>query len=207
MDDYLELVLDVFDETEQRASVRQTLTVGQLIDEITREFADLDRENPTAYGLYLLGSNQPLDRNQTLFEQGVQSGDRLVLGWARNALGAPRRPVSVAGAAVLQESATQVIFPIEWQPAIIGRPDADHAHNELLTANVEGLPDGRRVSRRHAQITEKAGVYTIESLTSQNPTFLNGERLETGRTYTLQPGDKIELGYSKIALRFMVQSG
>jgi pSer/pThr/pTyr-binding forkhead associated (FHA) protein len=203
MSDYLEVVIDVFDETDQRASVRTTLTVGQLLAEVTREFADLDFGDQIAYCLTMQGSSRPLDRDLTLSQQGVQSGDRLVLGWARNALKAPRRPVSVA--AVLQESTTQVTFPIEWQPAIIGRPDADQTHNQLLAANLEWLPNGRRVSRRHAQITEGAGVYYIESLTPKNATLLNGERLETGRTYTLQPGDTIELGYSKITLRFMVQ--
>ncbi|MCB0014901.1 MAG: FHA domain-containing protein [Anaerolineales bacterium] len=38
------------------------------------------------------------------------------------------------------------------------------------------LPDSE-ISRRHARITEEAGVYTLEDLGSTNGTFVNGDRL------------------------------
>ena len=39
------------------------------------------------------------------------------------------------------------------------------------------LPDSE-ISRRHARITEEAGVYTLEDLGSTNGTFVNGDRLQ-----------------------------
>jgi len=47
------------------------------------------------------------------------------------------------------------------------------------------------VSRRHAQLTFRDGVWVLQDLASTNGTRVNGERV--GRT-TLHPGDLISLG-------------
>jgi hypothetical protein len=203
--EYLELSFDVFDETGQRASVRQSLTVGELILEIVSEFEDLDRRRPHLYGLYPEGGQRPLEPGKTLTEQGVQPGDRLVFGWARDPLRQLRRPLTPGPRYALQEVTSQVLFGLEWQPAIIGRPDADAAHNELLAANLKWLPGSRRVSRRHARITERGGVYYLEALAERNPTTLNGQQLSLGRSYALRNGDTIGLGLSNIQLLFVRQ--
>lgn len=202
MSDYLELVFDVFDETGQRASVLKTLRVVDLMDEIVIEFDELDPDAPVAYGLYLEGSDRQLELGQTLLDQGVQPGDRLIFGWARDLFRAQRRPVTTPGQATLQELNSRVMFPIEWQPAIIGRPDADQTHNALLTANLEWLSNSHRVSRQHAQISERDGKYFLESLEANNPTFINRETLEIGKKYALSTGDQIALGHSGITLGF-----
>jgi pSer/pThr/pTyr-binding forkhead associated (FHA) protein len=51
------------------------------------------------------------------------------------------------------------------------------------------------VSRRHARITFRDGVWMIQDLSSTNGTTLNGERV--GRA-TLRPGDILRLGHSLI---------
>jgi pSer/pThr/pTyr-binding forkhead associated (FHA) protein len=204
--EYLELSFDVFDETEQRASVRPTLTVAELILEILNEFEDLDGRRPDLYGLYPEGSQRPLERGKTLTEQGVQPGDRLAFSWARDPLRQLRRPLTQGAQFALQDAASQVLFGLEWQPAIIGRPDADPAHNELLAVNVKWLSGSRRVSRRHARITEQGGVYYLEGLAENNPTLLNGHQLSPGRKYQLRKGDTIGLGISNIQLVFVQQS-
>jgi hypothetical protein len=204
--EYLELSFDVFDETEQNASVRPSLTVAELILEILNEFEDLDGRRPDLYGLYPEGAQRPLERGKTLTEQGVHSGDRLVFGWARDSLRQLRRPLTHGPQFALQEVTSQVLFGLEWQPAIVGRPDADSAHNELLAVNVRWLPGSRRVSRRHAQITEQDGVYYLEGLAENNPTLLNGQQLSLGRKYQLREGDTIGLGTSNIQLVFVQQN-
>jgi pSer/pThr/pTyr-binding forkhead associated (FHA) protein len=103
----------------------------------------------------------------------------------------------------LRERSGRARFPVQWQPAVIGRPDADHVHNELLAANLEWLPEGLRVSRRHAQITEEAGIFYLENLAGRdNPTYLNGRSLAGGRRVALQHGDAIRLGQHGVELRF-----
>lgn len=50
------------------------------------------------------------------------------------------------------------------------------------------------VSRQHARIDYGSGAYTVEDLGSSNGTWLNGNRLEPNRTYTLRRGDHLQLG-------------
>jgi hypothetical protein len=201
MDDYLALTFDIFDETGQRASVRPSLTVAELIDHILQEFEGLDPALSEQYGLVLADGERPLEGEKSLHEQGVQAGDRLVFGWAGASGGGQRRSLSLRGAR-LQERGGQAQFALTWQPALIGRPDADHAHNELLAVDVSWLPQGKRVSRRHAQITEQAGVFYLEALNPQNPTLLNGRPLQHGKPVMLRRGDLIGLGHSGLELRF-----
>jgi len=200
MNDYLQVVVDVFDDTDQRASVQRSLTVAKLIQAILREFEELDGRSAEHYGVYLEGNGRPLDRSKTLADQGVQPGDRLLFSWTRDPFRQLRQPVTDGVTFALQEMATQVLFPIEWQPALIGRPDRDPAHNELLAVNLEYLAGSQRVSRSHAQITEAEGAWYLEALAHRNPTLLNGRRLSVGREYPLRSGDAIDLGSSGITL-------
>ena len=206
MSDYIRLNFDVFDETGQEASVLNTLTVAELIDEITREFEDLDRETPESYALYAKAGEAQLERSQPLVMQGIRPGDHLLFGWARGRAQWRRQPIESNYQAFLREEGRGEHFPIAWQPAIIGRPDAvDPAQAELLAVNLEDLPDSRRISRRHAQITGQDGDYYLESLASNNPTFLNGEPLAVAQKRRLRTGDTIELGRVRVPLTFILQ--
>lgn len=216
MSDYLEVTIDVFGEADQQAAVRKTLVVRELIEEILREFSDLDRRAPDAYALYLEGSSKALDRDKTLPDQQVVPNSNLVFGWASDlalswtppaaaVLQPGRQTLSGLSRATLQDEKSRKIFPIQWQPAIIGRPDVDPTHNELLLFNAERLANGRRVSRRHAQITEQEGQYFIESLNERNPTYLNNSKEPISGRTLLQSGDLIRLGESTISLLFDVR--
>ncbi len=55
------------------------------------------------------------------------------------------------------------------------------------------IADDKSVGRVHAKIVAKDGVYWIVDLDSKNGTFLNGERLESNKPYTLKFTDKIKL--------------
>ena len=85
-----------------------------------------------------------------------------------------------------------------------GRPDADPVHSGLLAVNLVWHPNSRRISRRHAQITEDDGTYYIESLAANNPTYLNQEQLTTGERYPLKHNDLIYLRSSKVQLEFIL---
>src|SRR5512140_364182 len=124
MDDYLEVAFDIVDEAGQRAAVRPTLTAAELIDEILQEFEGLDRSTPAAYALSIGEGGVMLDPQRSLVDQGVHPGDRLVFGWSKMASSSPRQALSQPGRAVLQELGGGKIFPLNWQPARIGRTDS-----------------------------------------------------------------------------------
>ena len=154
-DEYIELNIDVFDVTDQRAKVRKTLTVRGLMDEILREFDDLDRKTPEVYSVFLKGSSKPLPRDQSLSQLDVQARDELVFKYTRQT---NRRKITGVSEAFLKEDRTEKVFDIQWQPALIGRPDSDPVHSELLAVNLEPFRDSQRISRRHAQILVEDGA-------------------------------------------------
>lgn len=198
-DEYIELNIDVFDVTDQRAKVRKTLTIRGLMDEILREFDDLDRKTPEVYSLFLKGSNKPLPRDQNLSQLDVQARDELVFKYTRQT---NRRKISGAPEAFLKEERTDKVFDLLWQPAIIGRPDSDPVHSELLAVNLEPFRDSQRISRRHAQILVEDGAYYIESLAQNNPTYINKDRQPVSGKRRLKAGDKIRIGNDILILTF-----
>lgn len=202
MDDYVEITIDVFDVTGQRANVRKTLTVAGFIDEILREFDDLERKTPEAYGLFLKGQDKPLDRDRTLSQLDIQTHDELEFKYARSS---GRGKIVGGGRAFFRDDKTQKEFDILWQPAIIGRQDADPAHNELLAVDLSAFPEGRRISRQHAQVTFVNDRYYLESLSPNNPTYLNDEKSPIIEKRRLESGDKIRLGKNIITITFVQQ--
>jgi hypothetical protein len=206
MDDYLEVTLDIFDKPGQRAAILASTTVAAVIAEVLAEFTDLQAAGPERYGLSLADTGQPLAFQKSLAEQGVQNGDRLVFGWVGQPAREARRPVAGPGRARLLHEASGREYPITWQPARIGRPSADLTHNAQLLVDVQWLPEGGRVSRRHADITEQGGVFYLEALSDQNPTLLNGQPLQPEQPAGLRSGDRIGLGASGIVLTFVERS-
>ncbi len=205
MDDYIEINIDVFDQVGQRVKVLNSLTVDVFIGEILREFDDLDRKNPQAYALFLKGMPKPLDRHRTISQLDIHAQDELVFRYAR---ASAREPLQGKTRVYLLEESTHKLFEILWQPAIIGRVDAaDPLHNELLAVNLEPFREGRRVSRRHAQITYEDGQYLIESLSSNNPTFLNDETEMIVQKRRLLPNTRIRLGRDVFVLTFLLREG
>lgn len=201
----LTITSELFDETEQEASVRKNLTVRALIEEIRQEFSLLDG----SYTLKLKNSTDPLDNDKMLEELGVQTGSELVFERERMRLsqqivsrgGQFFQSIHGAKRMALREPVTGQKFSILWQPAIVGRSQArDPQGGEALAANLGDLEEGRTVSRQHAQITEHAGNYFVEGLADKNPTFLNEQELHVGEKRALKPGDTIRVG--KVELVF-----
>ena len=60
-------------------------------------------------------------------------------------------------------------------PYVIGRKEGNFT-----------LPDDRRMSRKHAQITVRGNEFFIEDLESTNHTYLGGEKLEPRKPVRLE---------------------
>lgn len=203
MDDYIDVKIDVFENTGQRARLRRSLTVNALIEEILREFDDITADSPEKYAIYLKGFDHPLKPAETLAQLDIQPQDELVFDYVRQAI---RRMLEPRNYATLREDTTGKEFDIQWQPAVIGRPSTDVDHNIILAVNVQLLSDGKTVSRRHAQITFSEGRYFIEPLAEQNPVFLNGKELPIHSKREIRNGDKLAFGNSKLTMTFSTQS-
>ncbi len=203
MNDYLEVKIDVFEHTGQRVQLRRTLSVDTLINEILKEFDDIPTESPEKYAVYLKGVDQPLTRNSTIAQLDIQPQDELVFDYVRQTF---RKMLEVHQYAFLREESTGKVYDIQWQPAVIGRPSTDVDHNIMLAVNVQLLPNGMTISRRHAQITLSEGHYFIEPLAEQNPVYLNGKELAPLTRREIKHGDKLLLGRNKIAMTFLAQA-
>ena len=80
------------------------------------------------------------------------------------------------------------------EATVIGR------ENPALQIDLEGYPDGKYVSHRHAQVVKLNGKYYVEDLGSANHTFVNELKLAQGQAEPLNEGDTLKLG--KIELEF-----
>ncbi len=202
MANYLELTFDIVGEQEpHRAKVRDDVSVADLMVEISRKFEISDHEN---YALFNDGQSTPLEKSLSLPLQDVTSGAQLI--FTRPAL-LLRKPISDSQSAALHLIAeNQVTYDIQWQPAIIGRPSPDASQTSLLAVNLEWVENNRRISRQHAQITEADGTFFIESLSPNNPTFINSTRLSLDEKYPLSHGDFIILKASRVRLEFILSN-
>ncbi len=83
------------------------------------------------------------------------------------------------------EGNDQPILYTEYGEATIGRMDK----NDIVVASA-------RVSKEHARMRISPQGIFLTCLSKTNGTYINGERLETGREYQIYPGDHIGLGRS-----------
>ena len=92
-------------------------------------------------------------------------------------------------------------FPMCEDESHIGRWDADGGI--FPDVDLDSDDPEAKVSRRHARITRRAGLYYIEDLGSTNGTFVNrGRRLLPGDRQPLRDGDEVIVG--KTFLKFQV---
>lgn len=92
-------------------------------------------------------------------------------------------------------------FPLAADESNIGRWDADNG--VFPDIDLDAHDAEAKVSRKHARILLRNGVYTVEDLGSTNGTFVNrGRRLIPGNAQVLNDGDELIVG--KTFLRFQV---
>lgn len=203
MDEYVDVKIDIFEHTGQRAKLRRTLTISGLIDEVLKEFDDVSADSVAKYAVYLKGIARALTNSATIAELDLQPQDELVFEYKRQQN--IREMLQPQDFAILRDETTGKNFDIQWQPALIGRPTAEADHNLKLAVNVESIPKGMTISRTHAQITFSDDHYYIEPLAENNPIFLNEKEMPFGSMWEIKSGDKLTLGRFMVTLTFMKQ--
>jgi len=207
----LTITSDMFDVPTQEISIRENLPIRTLLAETRKEF-DLPDGN---YSLVIKSSGKVLDPDKTLEQSGVQTGAALILNRERRApqremssvmQDFSRRMITGSNRAYLREEDSGQVFEIQWQPAVIGRPDANNpASASTLAVNLGLFEGAKTVSRHHARITEQNGQFFLEGMADHNPTYLNEGLIREGERRLLQPEDKIRVG--KFTLTFGVKLG
>lgn len=168
----LTLNITFFGET-HRANVLSTLTANDLVQEILVAFGTklrfLNQHQPEWYHITCSHEAEPLAETAVLYHH-LHDEDNLIFS---------ERPTPIPDGTTPLETPFYLryrshVFPINWQPAIIGRPEPAAAQNSLLAVNLEAF--SRAVSRQHAEIVEENGRWSIRQLTA-NPILLNGTPL------------------------------
>ncbi|MCP4421410.1 MAG: FHA domain-containing protein [Chloroflexi bacterium] len=205
----LKLKIDVFEEKGQRAMPLPTLKPPELVEAILQEFRELEYLSDSTADYHLLKADDAshLNDEEPLRNQ-IGNGTHLVI--AENEESMPQGTARPSDPVYLREQVSGKVYKLHWQPAIIGRPDKNQSHNDHVAVDLESYKTGLRVSRRHAQISEKNGNYFIASM-SRNPTFIRGDEGDpipvSAEKRPLQNGDIIHLERSNIALKFIIRNG
>ena len=202
MAEYIDVKIDVFEHSDQRARVLESLTPTGLIQEILKEFDDITADSPEKYAIYLKGMERPLNANYTMTQLDIQPQDELVFDYVRKTI---RQMLHPSQYAILREDTTGKTFDIQWQPAVIGRPTNEVDHDITLAVNVQLIPNGMTISRKHAQITYSDGKYYIEMLAENNLLILNGKEMPLNSRKEIRNGDTLLAGRNKVPFTFIAQ--
>jgi Cyclic nucleotide-binding domain/FHA domain len=82
---------------------------------------------------------------------------------------------------------------------LIGRPDPVTGTQPEIDLGPFDL--NRTLSRRHAKMLRDGSLYSLrEEVGTTNGTFVNGERIKTGTTVALKPGDRLRFGSIEVEL-------
>ncbi len=206
----LDLSIDIFKNKNEPAKALSNLTPPELVEAIIQEFRELEyvSDNPKDYVLLIKDKKNGYPRlKDTQLKQQSLNKKRLILAEIKKQ--PPEGTTHPAQHIYLREQSSGKVYKLHWQPAIIGRPDRNRDHNERIAVNLETYETGLRVSRRHAQITEKDGKHYIESM-SRNPTSIKDAagniRPVIEEKQELHNGEVIYLERSNIALKFIIRS-
>jgi hypothetical protein len=209
MTDYRRLTIKILDQLSEDAEVQLQLTAAELIQSVISEFADeipSMSKDPTIYQLQR-GDGTALIDNERI---ASQLGQELVLRFTEKGSTLPAGSEALPGGYYLREPQSGRVFALRWSPAIIGRSDQRLADEALLAANLAGLPQSERISRRHARVFRRGPELMIECL-ADNPLKLrraDGElQLIRNTPQPLQTGDRIFFEFSQIQLEVIQRAG
>ncbi len=169
------------------------LTPAQIVDQLAAQHLPALSRSPllrkTAatpdFSVRLAGRMLPV--GQPLAEAGVLDGDILEIS-AGPAVAEPVRdcpPVAVSWP-MLQALATCELFICRQADNVIGRDKGDVVLGRL--------PDGGKVSARHARLFQRSGQWWIEDLGSTNGTLVNGQPLPPRHPAQIHHGTQLRLG-------------
>ena len=202
-DDYIEIRITILDDLRSTVKVKRSLSISRLIEEILKEFKDLDHANPLIYAIYNHGSENPFPNQATLAKLDIRSQDELDFRYVGIS---GRRPLKPDQYFFLTDE-TGKTHEVTWYPAVLGRPTGALEENSLLAVDLQFHRDGQKISRRHAKIAFMDGEYYIESLSAENPTYINNDPLPIKGLRKISNGDHIYLGKPKIKLTFLTAYG
>jgi len=206
--DRLTLKIDVLEKKEQIAVALPSLTPPELIKSILQEFRELEylSESPDEYALLKAEDDVPLDDNMAI---GNQLRDETQLIMVEKERPLPSGTARPSHSIYLRDQTVGTVYPLQWMPTIIGRPDKNQSHDDWLAVNLERHKAGLRVSRRHLEIAEENGRYFVSG-TPRNPAYIKrideGDVLVMEEKRPLHNGDMIHLERSNITLKFIVRN-
>ncbi|WP_017316399.1 FHA domain-containing protein [Mastigocladopsis repens] len=91
-------------------------------------------------------------------------------------------------------------LPADFTVIRLGKPKEQF----IPDIDVSGLPNADFVSRFHAEIQVEKSTYYIVDVGSSNGTYLNNVRIKPKTRYSLNFGDKIDLGHgNKVTFLFL----
>jgi hypothetical protein len=209
----LRVTVDIFDKPNQQARPLAALTVREFIAAILAEFqGDFDQlgSDPSQYYLAKVdgttGNHVALKATEPLATLEVEGAHLL---FCEAHMTAPVMTDTPGHAIYLREPSRGKVFPLQWLPALIGRPNHDEADAPPPAVDLSAYPTGLRVSRRHAQIVEQGGRYYVESLSPTNPLLVRDGAGNTVQVQEqkqlLQNGDLLILEHSEIQLQFLLR--
>lgn len=111
-----------------------------------------------------------------------------------------KQPADAEGPRLIAEDDEATWFPVGPGETLVGRfdpvtemkPDVDLTQLDLK----------RSVSRRHARLVPTEDGYAVsEEVGALNGTFVNGEKLTTGRPHAVRDGDQVSFGMVKLLFR------
>ena len=110
------------------------------------------------------------------------------------------RPASVESGVRLEAEGEARAFALCEGDTLLGRYDP--VTDQRPDIDLTDIDLKRSVSRRHARIVRNAdGYFVMEEVGALNGTFVNGEKLITGRPHPLGEGDRLSLGMVKLVFR------
>jgi len=199
MDDYIELELTIFDQPRQRVKVIQSLSVRVLIEEILKEFDDLDYLTVDSYALFLKGQESWLDPCKTITQLDLKPHDELEMGYSR----LNRNIKKAEDRVILFSPSGGRIYEIRQFPALIGRSGNDQMMNTQLAVDLKLLPDSGHISRHHFQLFVQNKKFYIQTIPGSNPVFLNAVLAPVAGTQEVKHGDYIYLSQQHLPVLFL----
>ena len=110
------------------------------------------------------------------------------------------RPASVESGVRLEAEGEARAFALGDGDTLLGRYDP--VTDQRPDIDLTDIDLKRSVSRRHARIVRNPdGYFVMEEVGALNGTFVNGQKLITGRPHPLVEGDRLSLGMVKLVFR------
>ena len=206
MDSYLQLAVEILGQP-QRVEVLHTLTVKDLIDEITIEFeeelANSHLQRP--YYLWRSSDKEPLDDRQFLRDF---TNNQLIFGSDPPRL----RPFILSFEVLSNLHDTQLTLlqrakiidrqrqrdlTLTHSTLIIGRKGEAKEFRQWarfeLDLDTDADPEYKKISREHCAIIYYADWFYLHPISTENGTYLNGRLVASENAMPLRSGDVIRL--------------